>query len=304
MPEDVRILVSPANNLMGQFAALLAKHNVTSRDKFLFVKPHAFAARQVFFAGEYADAAHGAHPFVVQHFAGTEHPPKSRWAKPFTFPPGLSRWRPIAAETVSWQLSQAASRSALRQIMYVACGRGNGPPASSNRTRVLIVDRSDAPGHSRAVTNHAELVRAIKKGVPGEVSVVEYRGSGMTLENQIRAFQEADVVIAPHGAALGLAAFMPPGGAVIEMTYPAKEAPLIFMPAAISAGHSYWLSIARSGGHARPMVVALPDVVVLAAAAIRARAERGAAGETLAGAAARRAQGDGLGALRSSAPRR
>ena len=40
-------------------------------------------------------------------------------------------------------------------------------------------------------------------------------------------------MVAPHGAALGLSVYMRPGGAVVEIGYPNRELPLIFMATAL-----------------------------------------------------------------------
>jgi hypothetical protein len=77
--------------------------------------------------------------------------------------------------------------------------------------RHLYLTRA-AGRHNRSVLNEAEVVRLLEAlGFtvldPGELSVAE----------QVRAFAEADVIVAPHGAALANLAFCSPGSAVVEL---------------------------------------------------------------------------------------
>jgi capsular polysaccharide biosynthesis protein len=69
-----------------------------------------------------------------------------------------------------------------------------------------------ASKHNRQVRNEDEVVarlrrRGFEEVDPGALSVVE----------QIRTFGEADVIVAPHGAALANLAFCSPGAVVIEL---------------------------------------------------------------------------------------
>jgi TPR repeat protein len=95
-------------------------------------------------------------------------------------------------------------------------------------------------------------------------------GSKLSLTEQIGHFAWADIVIAPHGAALGHSVYMQPGGALIEIGYPGKELPLIFMATALSAQLKYYLSIAEKGTHASGLTADVNDVKELAAKAVAA----------------------------------
>ena len=69
-----------------------------------------------------------------------------------------------------------------------------------------------ASKHNRSVTNEDAVIdillaRGFELVDPGELAVVE----------QIRAFGEADVIVAPHGAALANLAFCSPGAALLEL---------------------------------------------------------------------------------------
>ena len=51
------------------------------------------------------------------------------------------------------------------------------------------------------------------------VIVTEFVGAKHSMTESIALFSAADVVVAPHGAALGFIAFMRPGSAVVEVGY-------------------------------------------------------------------------------------
>jgi hypothetical protein len=94
------------------------------------------------------------------------------------------------------------------------------------RRRLLPADVNRIPGkciyvtrgrqrHSRIVVNETEVLKALSPFDfqvvdPGRLSVVE----------QIRAFAEAELIVAPHGAALANLAFASPGASVIELLAP------------------------------------------------------------------------------------
>jgi capsular polysaccharide biosynthesis protein len=94
------------------------------------------------------------------------------------------------------------------------------------RRRLLPPDAKRVPGkciyvtrgsrrNSRIVVNETDVLNALSRFDfqvvdPGRLSVVE----------QIRAFAEAELIVAPHGAALANLAFASPGAAVIELLAP------------------------------------------------------------------------------------
>ena len=79
----------------------------------------------------------------------------------------------------------------------------------------------------------------------------------------------ADLLIAPHGAAIGLCGFMRPGGAVLEIAYPLRRWPAIFMPVALSSGLKYYLSFASKGKHSGPLAVKTSEIASLAVQAAK-----------------------------------
>mmetsp|Transcript_20858 Transcript_20858/g.31956 ORF Transcript_20858/g.31956 Transcript_20858/m.31956 type:complete len:499 (-) Transcript_20858:1696-3192(-) len=173
-------------------------------------------------------------------------------------------WFGLALEACSWQMAQ--SRFLLRRLM--ACALNIQKQSQQQQCRILVVDRRDAK--SRMLHNHAKLMATLRSELPTHCSFFEFVGSKLSLEQQIAAFLSADLVIAPHGAALGFIGFMRPGAAVIEITYifQGKTGPLIFFAAAQSAKLRYYLSVALSGKHSTALTADIPDIVTLAKRAL------------------------------------
>lgn len=71
-------------------------------------------------------------------------------------------------------------------------------------------------GHpGRAVLNHDELLAALREAFPGW-PVVDFSPEPRAIEEQVRLWAEAALVIAPHGAGLTNLLFLPPRGCVLE----------------------------------------------------------------------------------------
>ena len=262
LPEDVPILL-PSFGLSDQLRKILVRSGVASSSKFIPVsgKPRHKSpglelkpqyADTVYFAGEMTRCRHH---------------------------PSCSTWYSLQQEVCSWQL--ALPRVVQREMMWCALGlatystnplerqslrKGNDSPRRA--VQVLVVDRRDAK--TRMAKNHAELYARLRASLPPHTIFHEYVGSQLSLDQQIRMFAWADIVVAPHGAALGLIVYMRPGGAVIELGYPSREMPLIFMATALSAGLEYYLSISQKGGHETAMVVDVDDAVRCAQMAYKA----------------------------------
>jgi capsular polysaccharide biosynthesis protein len=64
--------------------------------------------------------------------------------------------------------------------------------------------------------NHAALMVALRAAFP-TARVTEFVGDQHSMAQSIALFGEADVVVAPHGAALGFLAFMRPTAACVEV---------------------------------------------------------------------------------------
>ena len=65
-------------------------------------------------------------------------------------------------------------------------------------------------------SNHDQLMQALRQNFPN-CTLVQFVGNSFNLEQTVAAFNEADVVIATHGAALSFMPFIRPGLAVIEV---------------------------------------------------------------------------------------
>jgi capsular polysaccharide biosynthesis protein len=82
--------------------------------------------------------------------------------------------------------------------------------------RCVYVTRGDSK-NNRAVLNEREVIAALEAH---EVACID--AGALTVDDQIRTFAEADVVISAHGAALTNIVFMSPGALVIEL-FPAAH---------------------------------------------------------------------------------
>jgi capsular polysaccharide biosynthesis protein len=80
--------------------------------------------------------------------------------------------------------------------------------------RRLYITRGSRRG-SRTVTNEVEILEALE---PCGIAVID--PGAMPVAEQIRAFSEAELIIAPHGAALTNLAFASPGASVVELLAP------------------------------------------------------------------------------------
>ncbi len=124
----------------------------------------------------------------------------------------------------------------LRQCFGV---EGRTRSASVGKKR-LYVARGAAP--RRRVLNEA-AVQSLLAG-HGFVSV---NPGGLSLTDQVSLFADAEIVVGPHGAGLTNAVFMPPGGAVVELTHHERVV-WTYHEVAGAAGHAYAAVIADSQG--------------------------------------------------------
>eukprot|EP00667_Euglena_gracilis_P013335 EG_transcript_13751 len=79
---------------------------------------------------------------------------------------------------------------------------------------LVVIDRP--PGTDRHVTNLDALIGAIAERIPG-LTLQRVQLEKMHVFEQARLFASARVVVGPHGAGLGNAMFMAPGGAIVEL---------------------------------------------------------------------------------------
>ncbi len=98
------------------------------------------------------------------------------------------------------------------------------PPWVSRELRArLCCDASRVPGRHIYLTRGASRNNRTVLNEDQVISLLEDRGftcldpGAMTVRDQIRWFSEADLVVAPHGAALANLAFCSPGATVLEL---------------------------------------------------------------------------------------
>ncbi len=181
---------------------------------------------------------------------------------------GLSRstdhkWDSLRIEHCSWAM--ALPRTELQRAFtkdYVQ---------RAARKVIMVVDRSDA-GNRRRVQNNGLLMQILGKEFPN-CTVRTFLGRDHNTSRTVQLWNEADVVVAPHGAALAFMAFMRPGRAVVEIGYDSFRSggmkyPLsYFMAIARSVGLEYYVSIAR-GSYGGPMTANVADILLLVKEAV------------------------------------
>jgi hypothetical protein len=132
------------------------------------------------------------------------------------------------------------------------------------KEQILVVDRA---GSSRALNNHADLVRRLRDLFPDFV-VAEYRSSpdyAATMET----FARSSVVVAPHGAGLVHIVAMPAESVVVELMGSLNDC---FRSMAINLGHIYrsWNGD-RGAAIGAPMAGNLDEILAIVDEAVRER---------------------------------
>jgi hypothetical protein len=102
-------------------------------------------------------------------------------------------------------------------------------PHSATRSRRLYVSREDAT--MRRIVNEADLLKEL---LPYGFEVVTL--DGMSFADQVQVFNEAEIIVGPHGAGFTNAVFAQPGATLIEL----------FSPTYING--CYW-ALANACGH-------------------------------------------------------
>ncbi|HSY16178.1 MAG TPA: glycosyltransferase family 61 protein [Jatrophihabitantaceae bacterium] len=170
---------------------------------------------------------------VLEQCPDIERP--ARW-----FVPARTRFQ---RELLSMFGIEAADRIDSTQVMHVRAQLLVVPgPASMTvinppwvvaylRRKLLPVPIARVPGrfiyvtrgeqrNNRRVVNEGELLRML-----GERGFRTVDPGAMSVVDQIRAFAEADVIVAPHGAALANLVFASPGACVVELFPPGCAVP-------------------------------------------------------------------------------
>jgi capsular polysaccharide biosynthesis protein len=115
-------------------------------------------------------------------------------------------------------------------------------------TAKIYLARGDA--QRRRLTNEVEVIRRLEKR--GFTTVLT---GGLSVRDQAALFAEAAVVVGPHGAGLTNAAFMAPGGAIVELTHTGRVVPTYFELAA-AADLAYAVVIGEIAGDAGQPILA------------------------------------------------
>ena len=169
---------------------------------------------------------------------------------------GISPDRIIEFNGHHWQVEQ---------LYYIQPGRTSRPTPLHARwlrerfaphslkhpTRRLYISREDAT--SRRIINEKDLVKEL---VLYGFEVVTL--SGLSFANQVRLFNEAEIIVGPHGAGFTNAVFAQPGATLIELLSPSWMLGC-FWALANACGHRYgfmigsncqmlWIAPTRSGG--------------------------------------------------------
>lgn len=91
----------------------------------------------------------------------------------------------------------------------------NARPLDLHNPRVLIYGREDAP--RRKWLNVASFTKALRSHLPTSVSIHSLKKIPKKFDEQVKEFNAASVLIAPHGAAMVNTLFMRRGSAVLEI---------------------------------------------------------------------------------------
>lgn len=111
-------------------------------------------------------------------------------------------------------LKRAALRS-FRRSMLRHFGLDTAPWARDARTRVLVYDRGRA--RRRRWTNAVQFIGALRQALGGGARIVHLGAMPRTFADQVRLFNWATVLVAPHGGAMANTLFMRDNSAVIEI---------------------------------------------------------------------------------------
>ena len=119
-----------------------------------------------------------------------------------------NKWDSLREEKCSWAM--ALPRTLVQKLFTQDYVQASAQPV------VIVVHRIDAS--TRKVDNNDALVAALERTFPN-CTVRVFIGRDHDIEGTVKWFGEADVLLAPHGAALGFMPFLRPGRAVIEFGY-------------------------------------------------------------------------------------
>jgi hypothetical protein len=113
-------------------------------------------------------------------------------------------------------------------------------PHSITRSRRLYISREDA--RKRRIVNEADLVKELVRYGFEVVTL-----TGMSFADQARLFNEAEIIVGPHGAGFTNAVFAQPGTTLIELFSPSYILGTYWM-LANACGHRYGFTVGTQHG--------------------------------------------------------
>lgn len=171
-----------------------------------------------------------------------------------------NRWDTTASkEYCSW--STALPKSFMQKSLSL-------PVVQRTGVSIMVVHRSDSA--NRFVTNHGAVIKHLRQTFPS-ATVSTFVGKDHDIRDTMRLFHDADIVLAPHGAALSFMSFMKQGNNVIEFGYyagsrdnPRQDGGMAwpasyFFASSIPLQLNYFVSMAH-GGYNGGMTVDIADV--------------------------------------------
>ncbi|CAM9175501.1 unnamed protein product [Phaeothamnion confervicola] len=165
-----------------------------------------------------------------------------------------------------------AIKTLLRKGVVAAYYGGDEPQRDPHHRHIVVQQRS--PGGHRSVTNHDQLVEALRAAFP--TATIDVYKADDSLETCIRKHFLADLVVGPHGAGLSNVLFTPPSGFGVIEVHPSRgngvdaSGPLFIntchMHSALRAGGLYRSLMAsmNKGGVSGPMTVDATKIVAYA----------------------------------------
>lgn len=145
----------------------------------------------------------------------------------------------------------------VRRALRLALASSSSSCASSptNARHIVVVRR----GGSRRLTNHDEVVAAIRQSLPGEV-VCEF-GEGVSMRATLELFAGARAVVGVHGSGLANLVFAPDDAPLVELLSPGYANPC-FWHLAAALGHPHWWVEAADASHSEHLPAMHRDVTV------------------------------------------
>jgi hypothetical protein len=145
---------------------------------------------------------------------------------------------------------------ALRARMHHALLKRHSDAELKQQRRILVIQRS---GRMRVLSNHAELIGALTERFPSTPVLVFRDNPPPPLEETVRMFYSARVIIAPHGAGLSNIVLARQDAAVVEI----MVAPVVtcYLDLARELGNEWRGVYGNAQSESAPMRVNVDEVV-------------------------------------------